>query len=210
MNRKPSPEKRLSASNLTLTDWLRQLTSRRRFLLAAAGGSLAALFPLNSAGDTPSQTTGTGAPGASTSEPWEIIDAVQQQLFPSEPGIPGAREINALAYLQFVVSDESLDKEDRDFILQGAQWLQQMSFEKHKTAFIRLDNDKREQLLRRIANSEAGENWLSTLLLYIFEALLTDPVYGGNTNEAGWRWLEHTPGFPRPPADKTFVQLLKL
>ena len=34
--------------------------------------------------------------------------------------------------------------------------------------------------------------------LYIFEALLSDPVYGGNPEGIGWRWLGHRPGFPRP------------
>jgi gluconate 2-dehydrogenase gamma chain len=36
------------------------------------------------------------------------------------------------------------------------------------------------------------------LLDYIMEALLTDPVYGGNPNSIGWQWLKHQPGFPRP------------
>ena len=85
-----------------------------------------------------------------------------------------------------------------------------MSTKKYRRGFTQLNNNEREQLLRLIAGSEAGENWLSTLLLYIFEALLSDPVYGGNTGEAGWQWLAHTPGFPRPLVNKTFVQLLKI
>jgi gluconate 2-dehydrogenase gamma chain len=52
-----------------------------------------------------------------------------------------------------------------------------------------------------------GRAWLSLLLYYIFEALLSDPVYGGNPGEIGWRWLEHQPGFPRPPADKIYGSL---
>jgi gluconate 2-dehydrogenase gamma chain len=44
---------------------------------------------------------------------------------------------------------------------------------------------------------------LSSLLKYIFEALLTDPIYGGNPNSMGWEWLDHTPGQPRPnPANR--------
>jgi gluconate 2-dehydrogenase gamma chain len=48
---------------------------------------------------------------------------------------------------------------------------------------------------------------LSLLLYYIFEALLSDPVYGGNPGGIGWQWLEHQPGFPRPPADKIYGNL---
>ena len=63
-------------------------------------------------------------------------------------------------------------------------------------------------MLRRIAASPAGENWLSTLILYLMEALLTDPAYGGNPGGIGWRWLRHTPGYPRPTPDKTYPRLL--
>jgi len=45
------------------------------------------------------------------------------------------------------------------------------------------------------------------VLGYIFEALLVDPVYGGNPNGIGWKWLEHQPGLPRPTADKRYFLL---
>ncbi len=66
---------------------------------------------------------------------------------------------------------------------------------------------QREALLRRIEQSRAGGNWLSLLLTYLLEALLADPVYGGNPDAIGWRWLEHQPGFPTPPADRTWYRL---
>ena len=50
-------------------------------------------------------------------------------------------------------------------------------------------------------------NWLSLLLTYLLEALLADPVYGGNPGGIGWQWLAHQPGFPTPPADKTWYKL---
>jgi gluconate 2-dehydrogenase gamma chain len=71
-------------------------------------------------------------------------------------------------------------------------------------SFLALDDEQQELVLRDIAESDAGENWLSTLLTYLFEALLTDPVYGGNPGGIGWKWLQHVPGFPRPPLDKRY------
>jgi len=47
------------------------------------------------------------------------------------------------------------------------------------------------------------------LLTYILEALLTDPVYGGNPNGIGWTWLQHQPGFPTPTEDKKYYKLRK-
>jgi len=167
-----------------LDEWRHTLLSRRAFLLASGGG-LAALF----------------APAgilAATVNPWPVLAATQNHLFPSELGAPGAREINALSYLQGVLADPRGDREEQRFILKGVDWLEDLSRQHHKTAFVDLDPIRREQVLREVANSRPGENWLSTLLLYICEALLTDPVYGGNPGGIGWAWLGHQPGFPRP------------
>ncbi len=203
MNRKPRTTRRPTKDSRQLFDWCQQLISRRRLLMAAAGGSLATMFPLSAvAAENNRQKP------AKKLERWPVIDVVQQHLFPAEVKAPGAREINALAYLQFVVTDTTLDAEDREFITQGAVWMEGMAQQMHKASFTKLDEKDREAVLRRIAASDSGENWLSTLMLYIVEALLTDPVYGGNTDQLGWKWLEHIPGFPRPPPDKTFPHLL--
>jgi gluconate 2-dehydrogenase gamma chain len=61
--------------------------------------------------------------------------------------------------------------------------------------------------LREIEQSRAGRNWLSLLLTYLLEALLADPVYGGNPDGIGWTWLEHQPGYPAPPRDKSWYKL---
>lgn len=175
----------------SLAAWRGALLDRRRFLLAAVGGSLAALFPLPVAA-TPKVDT------------WALIAAVQQQLFPSEAGAPGAADINALAYLQTMLDKPDTDPDERNLILQGASWLEDLALQQENAGFVRLDSAGRERLLERIAASRAGEHWLSTLLLYLFEALLSDPVYGGNPEGIGWRWLEITPGFPRPPPDKRY------
>jgi gluconate 2-dehydrogenase gamma chain len=139
---------------------------------------------------------------------WETLDQVQRHLFPSEPGAPGAREINALEYLRFVVADPKVDAQERRFILMGAGWLDGIARETYQQTFVHLEHAQREAVLQKVAASSAGENWLSTLLTYVFEALLTDPVYGGNPDGIGWRWLEHIPGFPRPTPDKTYPRLL--
>lgn len=163
-------------------------------MLGMVGGGLAALMPV-------------GLKAAAIDE-WAVMDAVLDHLFPSEPDAPGAGEINALEFLRFVVGDDSLDPADRDFLLQGTRWLEDLSLKQHGSGFATLDESRREQLLRGIERSEAGENWLSTVMTYLMEALLTDPVYGGNPDGMGWRWLGHIPGFPRPDAAHTFDRLL--
>lgn len=135
---------------------------------------------------------------------WAQLDAVQNHLFPSEPDAPGASEINALDYLRFVVADTRLDAEEREFILRGSGWLEDLTRRETGQGFLQLNVTEREQMLRKIAASAAGENWLATLQLYLCEALLADPVYGGNPGGIGWKWLGHNPGFPRPRLDKRY------
>jgi gluconate 2-dehydrogenase gamma chain len=184
--------------------WQRSLIDRRAFLLRVAGGSLAALFGLPAAARAGMET----AVSRSAEHTWETLDQVQQQLFPSEPEAPGAREINALDYLRFVVDDPKVDAEERSFILLGAGWLDGIARETYRHDFIGLNPTQQEAVLQKIAASPAGENWLSTLITYLLEALLTDPVYGGNPEGIGWRWLQHIPGYPRPTPDKTYPRLL--
>lgn len=178
-----------------LLQWQERLLCRRRFLLGLAATGTALLFAPGSRAVAAELTA---------EQRWRIIDAVQQHLFPSEPNAPGARDIRALDYLRFVVADAKLGEADRGFILQGAEWLEALCQEQHQSGFVSLGEAEREQMLRRIASSDAGENWLSTLLLYIFEALLTDPVYGGNPAGIGWQWLGHNPGLPRPTPDNRY------
>jgi len=95
----------------------------------------------------------------------------------------------------------------KHFILNGPSWLNELAGNEHGKAFAELTTTQQEQLLQRIARTSAGENWLSLLLLYIFEALLSSPVYGGNPDGIGWRWLEHNPGFPQPTINTSYRKL---
>ncbi len=171
------------------------LRERRRFLLQAAGGSLALLFP-------PGRTTATPAV-----DPWVTLDAALRHLFPHEANSPGADDINALAYLRRVVADPFVDADERAFITRGAGWLEELAQAAHQQPFAKLDAARRERLLRHVAARPVGENWLSTLIVYLLEALLTAPAYGGNPNGIGWSWLRHIPGFPLPDSDTVYWKL---
>jgi gluconate 2-dehydrogenase gamma chain len=94
---------------------------------------------------------------------------------------------------------QSFDFEIRDFIFLGARWAEQEAQTVYGCPFAALKHDARERICRILQNEyNQGEAWLSTLISYTLEALLGDPVYGGNIDEAGWRWLDHVPGEPRP------------
>jgi gluconate 2-dehydrogenase gamma chain len=138
---------------------------------------------------------------------WKIIEAVQDHLLPSEPDAPGASDSNATAYLDRALADPKFDPDVKGFILDGIGWLEEIAGQREGQSFPQIQPAKREDLLQQIARSSAGERWLSTLITYSLEALLADPLYGGNPDGIGWRWLGHDPGQPRPTPDKIYGRL---
>lgn len=143
----------------------------------------------------------------STTQPWQTFAAVQQQLFPDDGNGPDAQTINATTYLKFVLEAKDTDPDDREFLLNGINWLDELCQKQFSQRFTDCNSKQQHDSLKQIAKSEAGERWLSYLLLLVFEALLSDPVYGGNPQGIGWSWLEHQAGFPRPPSNKRYMDL---
>ena len=140
---------------------------------------------------------------------WQTLAAVQEVLFPAGENIPGADDIGATVYLHKTIENPNADGADKDFIFRGIGWLNELTQEHHKKTFVQLSTVQQDEVIQLIVKSRAGRNWVSTLLTYTLEALLADPVYGGNKNQAGWKWLQHQAGYPTPPADKTWDQLLQ-
>ncbi|WP_293646857.1 gluconate 2-dehydrogenase subunit 3 family protein [Thiolapillus sp.] len=138
---------------------------------------------------------------------WQVMAAVQAHLFPSEANAPGAADVNAAPYLQWVLSDPSLEKATRDFIRRGVVSVMSLSSKEYGGGFPSLAIEQKEQLLRKLEAQPHGQDWLREVLTYILEATLTDPVYGGNPGAIGWKWLAHRPGYKRPPADKRYFLL---
>lgn len=203
----------ISLWDATLDDGLRKRLdtslARRTFLLDACKAAVSMPFIpglalLSACTEDPRQLQDKLA----RLEPWRTFFVVQNHLFPEDGDGPGAAQINATAYLQFVLEAPDTDKADRDFILDGADWLNRLAIARHKSVFAGGSATQRESMLVEISDGEAGERWLAFLLQYIVEALLADPVYGGNPNGIGWQWLEHQPGFPHPPVHKRYLDLL--
>ncbi len=184
--------------------------SRRTFLhRIALLASLAACFPAATLAQRRDAAAVAGQPGWRDQEPWRTLAAVQEHLLPAGPDTPGASDIGAIVYLHNSLENPAADAEDREFIVNGVDWLNDLVREQDRRPFTALDESQRETVLRDIERSRAGRNWLSLLLTYLLEALLADPVYGGNRDRIGWEWLQHQPGFPTPPPAKTWYRLGK-
>lgn len=187
--------------------------SRRQFLSLAAGTvSIASLGISAAAFASQLQRIEKQLVLNVLQEPWLTIDEVQQILLP--PGAdpktdgPGSRQIRALAYLQTATTLPQFDPDTTQFLHNGVEWLNELCQSRTGQDFVSLETATQQQMLEQIAKSRAGENWLSTLLTYILEAMLSAPAYGVNPDGVGWHWLKHQPGHPLPTEQTLWYQLL--
>lgn len=188
--------------NYQTPDWLTQKLSRRNVLKSAAGATAIAAMP---------KTLFAAQSGSLNDvvkkDPWQTLDAVLNQLLPASETGPSAQEIRATLYLYNVVNEQPTEQAEIDFIYKGVGWLNDFSQSQLKKAFVDVSFDEKEQLLKAIIKSTAGENWLNNLLGYVFEAMLSPPSYGGNPDGIGWRWLDHKAGFPLPEKGKRYFEI---
>ncbi|WP_456418108.1 gluconate 2-dehydrogenase subunit 3 family protein [Thiolapillus sp.] len=181
---------------------------RRNFLCWSMGGLLlSGTLPAQGKSWVPDFAAIRLAATGMDASQWKTMAAVQAHLFPSEEHAPGAEEVNAAPYLQWVLSDPGLDAATREMFRKGVASIMALSEEAHNQAFPALTSAQKEKLLRKLESQPGGRHWLHEVLHYILEAALTDPVYGGNPDGIGWKWLGHKPGYKRPPADKRYFLL---
>ena len=180
-----------------------QQISRRNLLKSAAGATGVMALPAFSL-DSQAQTS---LAKLNKTDPWLTLDATLAHLLPASPTGPSAADIHALAYLYQVMAVQPTSTEEKEFIVKGVGWLNSFAKSEYSKMFVQLSFDEKELLLRGISRSSAGENWLNTLLNYIFEAMLTPPAYGGNPEGIGWQWLEHQAGFPLPDKGQRYFEL---
>lgn len=126
--------------------------------------------------------------------PFKVIEVVQEVLFPKGLQAPSASEFGATNYLLSVSTHTSFWAEDLIFLNDGANLL----ITKIPNFFTMTPKEQDDALRKFVNENKKGESWVSLILYYTIEALLSDPIYGGNKNELGWKWLEHHTGNPRP------------
>ena len=159
---------------------MQSFSSRRNFL--KAGFLSSAVF----------LTSGCDIFGVTTSR--DTIKVVQNDLFPKAKELG----IDTSEYITIIYRHHKISKEDKDFLKNGVKWLNETAQEEHKKIYTKLSDTKRQEVLENIAQTEWGSAWIDTMLRYIFEAMLGDPIYGSNNNEAGWKFLKFQGGLPRP------------
>ena len=184
--------------------WQKGNTDRRTFMKqVSALLALSTIMPVSLNAKTESENLTTEW----REDPWWTLYEVQEHLFPHMDDSPGAKDLQATLYLKRELADPRVTRKEAYFIVKGVEWLNDMAMKTQSARFVDLDVEKREAVLRQIEKSKEGQRWISLVIYYVIEALLTDPIYGGNPDGSGWKWLSHHAGFPRPTEDKIYSKL---
>ena len=128
------------------------------------------------------------------SEVSEIIETVLGHIFPAGSRLPSARETGLSAFVYETIAHPSYDRDIRAFVIEGARELDKRT----KGKLTEMGEKELEQALRAYEATEYGDGWLGRMMTLGLEGLLSDPIYGANPKEAGWRALETEGGQPRP------------
>jgi len=141
-------------------------------------------------------------------EKQQILHRVFEILFPPLPG-PGFKEINAIQHLKKFLSDPLIDPEEQQFIINVIDELNEHTLKETNQNFITVNKNQQKKVFKTFLSNYRGEAWASKLLTIIFEALLLDPIYNINKNEAGWKFVLHIPGKPQPNHSNKYPEILK-
>ena len=156
------------------------MNSRRIFL--KAGFLSTAIFVMN------------GCELFSVTTSQDTIRVLQNDLFPQAKKLG----VETSRYIEIILRHARVSEEDKKFIKNGVKWLNEESVLMYKTTYVKLLFSDREEVLNAISKKKWGRSFMKEMTSYLFEAMLGDPIYGGNNNEAGWKWLKFTGGNPRP------------
>jgi hypothetical protein len=177
--------------------------SRRFFIKSIGAGVLLAQLPLLSAChfEKTSQIE-------NLDQNQKIFYDTLSILFPKYKNSPTIDQLNTLKHLQNYLSDKNIDPDEQIFLTNGIDWLDETAQEDYKKAFLDLSSIQKQDIISKIVKESWGESWLSKLLTLTFESLLLDPIYDININKAGWQWLHHHPGQPRPQKTNQYPKIL--
>ncbi|AII15507.1 putative gluconate 2-dehydrogenase subunit [Campylobacter iguaniorum] len=160
------------------------MINRRFFCKTVPCALLLSFMGLNASDKTPS-----------TDEVFSILDRVSKLVFPQIKAL----NIDALSYFKLVLSHSKISKKDKNFLINGCLWLDEIARQNYQISFVNLSQNEQNRLLNLVIKEQDwGENWVYDLLIFCSEATFGDPIYGANIDANGWKWVAHETGLPQP------------
>ena len=122
------------------------------------------------------------------------ISAVQQHMFPQKSKLPSAKSMHVTQFLFETITHKSFDRDIKAFVLEGAQEL----VSREKGRFTSMTSVDKEKALRAYEETNYGSSWLERIMTITMEGMFSDPIYGSNVKEEGWKAVGAYGGYPRP------------
>lgn len=142
-----------------------------------------------------------------TNEEMKTLYLIQNILVPNDGNGPSAGMVNAHNYFIWTLEDQNLPISEKEYFINKLQDLITLSKEKFGNNFNDLPSKDQELFIANNITSGWTQTFLSRMITIIFEAMLLDPIYGGNPNEIGWDWLDHIGGSPRTNAQTKYPEI---
>jgi gluconate 2-dehydrogenase gamma chain len=119
-----------------------------------------------------------------TPEQVREIEAVTAQLIPSDDG-PGAREAHAVYFIDRALV--SFERDKQVSYTRGLEYLRAKTRELFPQVeeFSALGSEDQVRLLRSIENT----NFFELVRVHTIMGFLSNPEYGGNSNQLGWKMI---------------------
>ncbi len=124
------------------------------------------------------------------------LDALFEQLFPADENGPGASSIGVIQYLDRALSGPYAQHLETYRL--AAYALDAESLDRFGKSFVEADPLQQRQLIAALEQSSAhhfraieGKIFFELARTHLQEGLFADPIYGGNRDKAGWRFLGH-------------------
>jgi gluconate 2-dehydrogenase alpha chain len=124
------------------------------------------------------------------------LDAFFEQLFPADENGPGASSIRVIQYLDRALSGPYAQHLEAYRL--GIDALDAESRDRFGKPFVRVESVQQQELIAALEQGLAasfraieGSTFFELARAHLQEGLFADPIYGGNRNKAGWRFLGH-------------------
>ena len=175
--------------------------SRRDLLKLAGAAGAVSLAPHAVAAAAPAAQAAVREPlQALTAVEADLLDAVVARLIPSDANGPGAREANAVRYIDRALAGAL--SASRETYRVGLAALDRYSRSSRGKAFTELSPTEQDSLLIDVETGAAtgsgagfqgsSAQFFNLVRAHTWQGTFGDPYYGGNSNFAGWELL----GYP--------------
>jgi len=130
------------------------------------------------------------------------LEALCDRLIPADDD-PGATEAGVARYIDAQLGYPPVQS-FAPLVKHGLRQVDFISRKLHRRHFAQLSAKKRDHVLRflqkskRFGGRHTGQRFFTVMVALSLEGYLSDPVYGGNRGQVGWKLMGHQQQHPRP------------